>query len=128
MKVLAVKGYIMAYGLLNMYKEENTMTSELAMIHFKLACMITNFAKKKVKIKTIMKNGWDEFEALTNNEEKELSVLSIVFDLIAKNPNRNKNKLLTDMCLKLRLGTAFSKDETIRDSKRIVNSFYELDK
>lgn len=126
--MLAVKGYIMAYGLITMYCEDNTATTELAIIRFKLYQMIKKFERNKLDIKSLMSKTWIEFDNLTGNQDKELSILSIIFDLIAKNPNKNKNKALTEIVMKLRLGTAYSKDVLIKDSKSVVNSFYGLDK
>lgn len=118
----------MAYSLINMYCEDNTATTELAIIRFKLYQMIKKFERNKIDIKSLMSKTWIEFENLTGNQDKELSILSIIFDLIAKNPNKNKNKVLTEIVMKLRLGTAYSKDVLIKDSKSVVNSFYGLDK
>ena len=90
--------------------------------------MITGFARKKIDIKKLMEKSWSEIEALTNGEEMELSILSIALDLIAKNPNKNKNLVLTALAMNLKKESRFSKDEMVVNSKRIVNSFYGLDK
>ena len=90
--------------------------------------MITGFARKKIDIKKLMEKSWSEIEALTNGKEMELSILSIALDLIAKNPNKNKNLVLTALAMNLKKESRFSRDEMVVNSKRIVNSFYGLDK
>ena len=90
--------------------------------------MIIGFARKKIDIKKLMENSWSEIEALTNGEEIELSILSIALDLIAKNPNKDRNLVLTALAMNLKKESRFSKDEMVVNSKRIVNSFYGLDK
>ena len=75
-----------------------------------------------------MEKSWNEIEALTNGEEMELSILSIALDLIAKNPNKDRNLVLTALAMNLKKESRFSKDEMVVNSKRIVNSFYGLDK
>ena len=86
MKTVAVKGYLVSYGLIDMYSDTHNMTDDLALIKFKLKLMITGFARKKIDIKKLMEKSWNEIETLTNGEEMELSILSIALDLIAKKP------------------------------------------
>lgn len=128
MKIVAVKGYLVSYGLIDMYSDTHNMTDDLALIKFKLKLMITGFARKKIDIKKLMEKSWNEIEALTNGEEMELSILSIALDLIAKNPNKDRNLVLTALAMNLKKESRFSKDEMVVNSKRIVNSFYGLDK
>ena len=64
------------------------------------------------------------FENYCKENDTVISVLSFVVQLIIKNPNWNKNIKLTNLAKELSKEKMFSKEDSIRNSKILVNKFY----
>lgn len=126
MKPKAVEGYILAFGFLCTYKTENTTAGDLALIDKHLTIMMTKYKRNKYNFENIIKKGMSFFEDYCVDKEVDISVLSFVLQLISKNPNKDKNKVLTQLAQKLNREHFFSKDETIRNAKVLVNKYYGL--
>ena len=126
MKPKAVEGYILAFGFLCTYKTENVPVGDLALIDKHLTLMMTKYKRNKYNFENIIKKGMSFFENYCVGQEMDVSVLSFILQLIVKNPNKDKNKVLTQLAQNLNKEHFFSKDEMIRNAKVLVNKYYGL--
>jgi hypothetical protein len=126
MKIKAVQGYLMAYNFMLCYKEENTPKNDLALIDKQLEVIVNSYKRKDINMKKHLKLGWEFFGNYVGDEEKPVSVLAFIVQLIVKNPDKNKYKALTNLAIKLNDDKKFSKDSLIFDAKVLVNRFYGL--
>lgn len=126
MKVKAVQGYLMAYNFMLCYKEENTPKNDLAMINKHLEVIVNSYKRKDINMKKHLKLGWDFFGNYVGDEEKPVSVLAFIIQLIIKNPDKNKYKDITNLAMKLNDDKKFCRDSLIFDAKVLVNRFYGL--
>lgn len=126
MKPKAVEGYILTFGFLCTYKTENIPTGDLVLIDKHLTTIMIRYKRNKYNFENIIKKGMSFFEDYCAGQEVDISVLSFVLQLISKNPNKDKNKVLTQLAQKLNKEHFFSKDEMIRNAKVLVNKYYGL--
>ena len=137
MKPISLQGYTIALGYLVEYETENELKGDLQMVKFLLQNLV--FVKttkesrsKKQDVKTIMlslaKKGYDKIVEITKNDEVEVSCLKFCLQLITKNPNKDKNKELSFLALKLERDNMFSRDLDMINARMVVNKFYGLTK
>lgn len=126
MKLQSVQGYLLATAFLNIYKEENEIVGKLKGIHIFLQQLSMTYMRKGLNINKQLDIIWKKFEQLTNNDERNVSLLTFVFQLIVKNPNKNKYKVLTNLAFELSKEKRFSKEESELEAKKLVNKFYGL--
>ena len=128
MNTKSVQGYIVAFGFLTYYKSENPVSGNLALIDKHLELINTKFKRNKINFEKHFKKGADVFENYCKENDTVISVLSFVVQLIIKNPNWNKNIKLTNLAKELSKEKMFSKEDSIRNSKILVNNFYYPEK
>lgn len=126
MKPKAVEGYILAFGFLCTYKTENAPIDDLALIDKHLTVMMTKYKRNKYNFENIIKKGMSFFEDYCIGQEVDISVLSFILQLIRKNPNRDKNRVLTQLAHNLNREHFFSKDEIVKNARVLVNKYYGL--
>lgn len=124
MKMKAVRGYILATSFLNMYAEEHEIVGDLIPIRATLNAIVNRYVNRsKVNILKEVEKTWEYFSNCVG-EEYTVSVLTFCLQLIIKNPDRDKYKMLTSLALKLNKEHLFSKDEEVRNAKLLINKFY----
>lgn len=126
MKVKAIQGYLLSYNFMLCYKEEKAPLNDLALIDKHLEVIVTAYKRKDINMKKHLHKGWDFFGKYVEDEERPVSVLAFIVQLIIKNPDKNKYKALTNLAIKLNNEKMFSKDSLIFDAKVLVNRFYGL--
>jgi hypothetical protein len=117
---ISIQGYLLATGMVNIYFEENkdTSTKDLKAIRKDLKQITKSL---KVDIEKELKEAWDFFELHANNTS--VSVLSFAFQLVIKNPIV-RDVFLKERCFKLAKEHMFSTELEVKNSKVLVNKFY----
>jgi hypothetical protein len=124
MKMAAVQGYTVALSFLNMYADDgNKMDDIHRQLRFELTKIVTVYAKKH-NIRKWIDNAWDRFLEITNNDDTVVDALSFSIQMVLKNPNISKNKILQKKALEANKMFLFKQEDTIKNAKRIVNKFY----
>ena len=126
MNIKAMQGYILAFGFMTYYKSENEVKGNLLAIDNQLKLIISKYKRNKINFDKYFRNGADYFENYCKENEVEISILAFVTQLIIKNPNKEKHKLLTELARNLNKEKMFSKEESIVKAKMLVNRFYNL--
>lgn len=121
----AVEGYLMARNFMLCYKAENTPKDELALVSLHLDIIIAKYQRGKIPIKKFLNNGWEFFKDAVEDENNQVSVLALIIHLILKNPDREKNKTLTNLAESINKQQMFSKNKLIKDGKKLVNIYYD---
>lgn len=134
MKPKSLQGYTVALAFLEEYQTENELKNELATVKMLLQQLVfTKVSKiarqqkkdfKKVLL-SISEKGWIEFEKIAG-KDTVVSCLKFVLQLISKNPDRDKHKMLTSLSINLESENRFSRDEDMVNARDVVNRFYEL--
>ena len=124
MKIDSVRGYMLGLAFINIYKEDNKLDGTLSSIYSILFQLNMKYKKNGLNVKKQLEIAWNKFSELTNNDEREVSVLTFLIQLIIKNPNKEKHKLLTNLAFELSKDKRFSKEETDIQAKKLVNEFY----
>lgn len=125
MKPHAVRGYILATSFINMYAEEHEIVGELVPIRATLNATVAKYIRKnKINIMREVTKSWDYFTKAVG-ESYTVSVLTFCLQLIIKNPDKDKNKQLTALAMRLNQEHLFSKDEEIKNAKALINKFYQ---
>lgn len=125
MNYKGVQGYIIAAGFLNMQKEDNEGLDERCMLAYRMVGQILRkyIEKNKINIKKQTTIAWDKFNKLSNGKAN-IEVLPFACELIYMNPYNNKNKYLTNLIREVRKDFLFSKDDIIKETKKLVRDFY----
>lgn len=121
----AVEGYLMARNFMLCYKAENTPKDELALVSLHLDIIIAKYQRGKIPIKKFLNNGWEFFKDVVEDKNNQVSVLALIIHLILKNPDREKNKKLTNLAENVNKQQMFSKNKLIKDGKKLVNIYYD---
>lgn len=121
----AVEGYLMARNFMLCYKAENIPKDELALVSLHLDIIIAKYQRGKIPIKKFLNNGWEFFKDVVEDENNHISVLALIIHLILKNPDREKNKKLTNLAESVNKQQMFSKNKLIKDGKKLVNIYYD---
>jgi hypothetical protein len=124
MKMAAVQGYTVALSFLNMYADDGNKMDEIhRQLRFELTKIVTVYAKKH-NIRKWIDNAWDRFLEITNNDSTTVDTLSFSIQMVLKNPNISKNKILQKKALEANKMFLFKQEDTIKNAKMIVNKFY----
>lgn len=126
MKIKAIQGYLMAFNFMQCYKEENTLTDDLKLLNYHLEIILSSYKRKNINLRKNLKVGWDFFGNYVQDQEKPVSILAFIVQLIIKNPDKEKYKVLTNKAFELNKQKRFAKDSLIFDAKVLVNRFYGL--
>lgn len=126
MNIKALQGYILAFSFLEMYKQEHKDLGDLTLIDNHIQIMMRKHKRNKISFESLLSKGWNFFDEYCGKKEAEMSVLAFILQLIIKNPNKDKNKALTNLAIQINKKELFSKDEAILNAKILVNRFYGL--
>lgn len=126
MKIKAIQGYLMAFNFMQCYKEENTLTDDLRHLNYHLELILSSYKRKNINLRKNLKVGWEFFGNYVQDQEKPVSILAFIVQLIIKNPDKEKYKALTNKAFELNKQKQFTKDSLIFDAKVLVNRFYGL--
>ena len=125
MKVKANQGYLLALYYLTMYEQENELKNELIEIKNILVIETIKICKKhKLNLEREFEKSYDYFVKRYGTDSYEISILSMVLQLIARNPSRDKYKKLTDLALKLNRENILCKDSEVVNTRKAVIGFY----
>lgn len=126
MKKQSLQGYCIALAFINMYEaDDNKMDDIHHKIKHELAKLVFVWKKKGHNILKQIETAWFDFERMVG-QEYTVSALPFALQLIIKNPNKDKHKILTNLALEANKMFLFKSEEEIKNSKKLINQWYGL--
>jgi hypothetical protein len=119
-----LQGHLVALGFLQSYADTHKLNDKLLVIRNQLSIYTFGMCKRnKINSYNEMMRAEKYFHTLLD-QDYSVSLLSFVFQLLIKNPSKDKLKVVTKLAMELSREHMFSKDDEIRNAKIIVNKFY----
>ena len=125
MKHISLAGYSVAHAYLYKHKIDGfEMNDNLHKIFTRLNIIMKSYMRKKHAVLKIQKKALEKVMGV--DDKIEVEIICFIMQLILKNPDKNKNKILTELAEDENRQFLFKKDDVLKNSKSYVNKFYNI--